>query len=1032
MISWPICRQTTKALVLSETLPDGVNSISDYSQHVYGYSLDIPLLLRKCKIMDALTDVVNPVKPTVRADYKEILDLYTTYKDSLSISETTPWQNLDFAAFSDYVNGHSTIYTSTTATSVRDLLKTTIERTSPYAVTLNTNNINGINNLVDTLISIGAIKDTIIEDWAGVNVLKQLPLLNTGSVPNVIEINLSRPDSVMQLSRERYTVQVTRPKIITDTLNTYYKVHISITKNTADTTSYADTLAFGIKRIEGVLCGPTPLDSVGTYFYMPGSTSASFEYVFEPESCYTNDSITFHIFEHSDSIAIETFVMIPVVVNPTMADGFDITISGATLIERIGAPKASFRTASHKFLDVSTITSVAGTELDNNNLSGGSAMIYKIVSGDPLHPFDMVMTSSYQQMDNAYATPYRPDPGTGFNCDNTDMTKAPYILAELTARNYTNRVMPTDLLVRDTLVNLFNAEFLLSEDWRYYEGLINEIYDNSSNTDCYENQQLGSIALNFLNGILADGAFTSPNTTNLTGESYINSTLYPNIVQQGFQGLYWSSFGTHNGGTPGGYYVAYLTDRFGFACKTIEISAPNSFHFWNLVTGFSNIRPINNTSSTNQFLIDVTFNDAGTPVTIAMNGSFGCGLTFVDCYTEGPKEETILVPAELACSDCITCTEAYDVMNWVYKQIRPSQRDDIDLIESLLRNWADYKDYPTYHYLTAQDVLYAYQQCNQHVECDTTDFAPQAGLIKYAILNFAQDGRLNNNHVFPLSLYPVIATGIGFAPSDTAFYRPTATIYRRSNAIGVTNVQIILDDRIGALAEPEPVINFSYPTEYNPEDFTDLSLKSILPSKDGASTLFEGEMYVTGGNKFKFSGRINISMVTCTYPDTMRICPQDLPLNIPNDSLTCVEDLINSALTNAFNSYQTYLDSLNTAFTLEYKRKCVKATELWDMEYTDKEYHFTLYYYDRAGNLIKTVPPKGVELLGQPDIDDAIDYNNNVPGSTRVPTTHKFNTNYQMNSLNQVLWQKTPDAEYVELYYDQLGRVLLSQSGRQR
>ncbi len=55
---------------------------------------------------------------------------------------------------------------------------------------------------------------------------------------------------------------------------------------------------------------------------------------------------------------------------------------------------------------------------------------------------------------------------------------------------------------------------------------------------------------------------------------------------------------------------------------------------------------------------------------------------------------------------------------------------------------------------------------------------------------------------------------------------------------------------------------------------------------------------------------------------------------------------------------------------LEYGPHCLsklKTTEIFTAEYELNEYHYTLYYYDRAGNLVKTVPPVGwMKLRTQP------------------------------------------------------------------
>ncbi|MBN8783123.1 MAG: hypothetical protein J0G98_08665, partial [Terrimonas ferruginea] len=49
-------------------------------------------------------------------------------------------------------------------------------------------------------------------------------------------------------------------------------------------------------------------------------------------------------------------------------------------------------------------------------------------------------------------------------------------------------------------------------------------------------------------------------------------------------------------------------------------------------------------------------------------------------------------------------------------------------------------------------------------------------------------------------------------------------------------------------------------------------------------------------------------------------------------------------------------------FERQYRAKCMAAGKLetFTASYLPKEYHYTLYYYDQAGNLVKTVPPAGV------------------------------------------------------------------------
>jgi RHS repeat-associated protein len=85
--------------------------------------------------------------------------------------------------------------------------------------------------------------------------------------------------------------------------------------------------------------------------------------------------------------------------------------------------------------------------------------------------------------------------------------------------------------------------------------------------------------------------------------------------------------------------------------------------------------------------------------------------------------------------------------------------------------------------------------------------------------------------------------------------------------------------------------------------------------------------------------------------------------------------------------------------------------EEFNYSYQANEYHYTLYYYDQAGNLVQTVPPKGVEIGN----------GNN----------HRMVTRYRYNSLNQPIWQNTPDAGTTEFFYDSKSRLRLSRNAKQ-
>lgn len=84
----------------------------------------------------------------------------------------------------------------------------------------------------------------------------------------------------------------------------------------------------------------------------------------------------------------------------------------------------------------------------------------------------------------------------------------------------------------------------------------------------------------------------------------------------------------------------------------------------------------------------------------------------------------------------------------------------------------------------------------------------------------------------------------------------------------------------------------------------------------------------------------------------------------------------------------------------------------------DLNYDFyTLYYYDRAGNLARTVSPKGVDI--------------SATERDEVPLRHSFVTAYDYNSLRHRIKSVSPDAGTIKYLYNDIGQLRFSQNARQ-
>jgi RHS repeat-associated protein len=129
--------------------------------------------------------------------------------------------------------------------------------------------------------------------------------------------------------------------------------------------------------------------------------------------------------------------------------------------------------------------------------------------------------------------------------------------------------------------------------------------------------------------------------------------------------------------------------------------------------------------------------------------------------------------------------------------------------------------------------------------------------------------------------------------------------------------------------------------------------------------------------------------------------------------------------------YQERQAAALASFDSAYSAKCLSASSLekFSVGYTTSEYHYTLYYYDMAGNLVKTVPPKGARPNFSAAFIKSVDSSRAI-GAVDTPQ-HLFSTRYCYNSLNSVIAQRTPDAAVSHFWYDRLGRLVVSQNAQQ-
>lgn len=181
---------------------------------------------------------------------------------------------------------------------------------------------------------------------------------------------------------------------------------------------------------------------------------------------------------------------------------------------------------------------------------------------------------------------------------------------------------------------------------------------------------------------------------------------------------------------------------------------------------------------------------------------------------------------------------------------------------------------------------------------------------------------------------------------------------------------------------------------------------------------------------------IRSSSETCPLPD---ICikweDQTAPdfTDVITRPKTCLDEAIPIILNSIASQIKSNVDDKVTKAgqiieeRINEKLKDFAEHEEYTVEFASPKYdHYTLYYYDRAGNLIRTVPPKGI----------SIDLNRT---RADIPP-HTFVTNYDYNSLGQLVSSSNPDHDdgtalnkkYSLNIYNLKGQLRFSQDSRQR
>ncbi len=136
---------------------------------------------------------------------------------------------------------------------------------------------------------------------------------------------------------------------------------------------------------------------------------------------------------------------------------------------------------------------------------------------------------------------------------------------------------------------------------------------------------------------------------------------------------------------------------------------------------------------------------------------------------------------------------------------------------------------------------------------------------------------------------------------------------------------------------------------------------------------------------------------------------------------TCEQINSEKIRTKILEQIEEFIKDKKEEFEKNFTLNCINPENINDKlvaGYKQGYYHYTLLYYDRAGNLIRTVSPLGTES------DLSSNTRNAIPSYTQI-------SDYTYNSLGQVVRQHSNDYGETRFYYDLKGRIRFSQNSQQ-
>ncbi|SJZ93246.1 RHS repeat-associated core domain-containing protein [Sediminibacterium ginsengisoli] len=212
---------------------------------------------------------------------------------------------------------------------------------------------------------------------------------------------------------------------------------------------------------------------------------------------------------------------------------------------------------------------------------------------------------------------------------------------------------------------------------------------------------------------------------------------------------------------------------------------------------------------------------------------------------------------------------------------------------------------------------------------------------------------------------------------------------------------------------------------------------AAMPGTDDYMTLRTNFFNQTLGFSLSYFDYQDYFDSVCAKGGTSKLYNEAATPQYVQDRYACMSQLFETAAFNARLRYNDYIDSVRRDFREAYLNKCMSAQADLKMSAELYEYHYTLYYYDQAANLVKTIPPAGVRLLTTAQVDsvqldrlygrvDCYKYTDDInfsgTGAKSFDNKAIYNFDTASASIETYLWLQNYNDQALISYYDTTAR----------